>query len=80
MLYNEKIFNDLCRKMGLQLDEHPDYDAAIERMKTFYPVADETLELSSFSYSPIPNEISSTQITEEQKCTYTPTHLTLEAA
>ena len=37
MLYDKKLFLSTCESMGLKLDEHPDYDAAIERMRTFCP-------------------------------------------
>ena len=37
MLYDKQVFNDLVKEMNLELDPNPDYDAAVERMQTFYP-------------------------------------------
>lgn len=34
---SEEIIRIVCRKMGLVIDPNPNYDAAIERMKEFYP-------------------------------------------
>lgn len=35
-MYNKKIFEQLCKEMGLELDENPNYDEYIANIKTAF--------------------------------------------
>lgn len=83
MLYDKDLFQKLCHDMGLELDYSPDYDAAIQRMKEFYPaMADDSLNhndvLLQEKVTLSSPRVTFSQTTQRSK--YLPADITLEVA